>query len=118
MYGESAGGGLALATAVALRDAGEVLPLRPGLVAPWVDLTCSGDSYRTLPHVDPDITDQAEPPAWAAAYAGEATADPNASPLFVDGLWHQWHLQHHLAEALTAFDELAVFLTADLAERS
>ena len=83
MYGESAGGGLILATAIALRDAGATMPARLGLVAPWADLTCSGDTYRTLAAVDP-ILGALEPTSWAAAYAGADTADPKASPLFAD----------------------------------
>ena len=83
MYGESAGGGLTLATAVALRDAGAAVPARLGLVAPWADLTCSGDTYRTLAAVDP-ILGALEPASWAAAYAGADTSDPRASPLSAD----------------------------------
>lgn len=84
MFGESAGGGLTLATAVGLRDQGATVPERLGLIAPWVDLTCSGDTYRTLLGADPSFGDPQQPPQWAAAYAGEATADPQASPLFAD----------------------------------
>lgn len=84
MYGESAGGGLALAASVALREIGVELPDRLALLSPWVDLTCSGDTYRTLVHVDPDFPDPADPPVWAAAYAGERVAEPKASPLFAD----------------------------------
>ena len=83
LFGESAGGGLALAAAVALRDAGAAMPARLGLMAPWADLTCSGDTYRTLTAADP-ILGALEPPSWAAAYAGADTADPQASPLFAD----------------------------------
>lgn len=42
--GDSAGGGLALATAVALRDAGEPQPAGLALISPWVDLTLAGAS--------------------------------------------------------------------------
>lgn len=47
IMGESAGGGLCLATLLAIRDQG--LPLPSGAVAlsPWTDLTLSGESYRT-----------------------------------------------------------------------
>lgn len=83
IYGESAGGGLTLATAIALRDAGAAVPARLGLVAPWADLTCSGDAYRTLAAVDP-ILGALDPTSWAAAYAGADPADPKASPLFAD----------------------------------
>ncbi|RZV46368.1 MAG: alpha/beta hydrolase [Acidimicrobiales bacterium] len=84
LYGESAGGGLALATAVALRDAGHRLPNRLGLLSPWVDLTCSGDTYRTMLHVDPDFGNPNDPPAMAAAYADDGVDSPQASPLFAD----------------------------------
>ena len=84
LFGESAGGGLAVAAAVALREAGRPLPGRLGLLSPWVDLTCSGDTYRTLAAVDPDFPDPADPPRWAAAYAGDRPGDPAASPLFAD----------------------------------
>lgn len=84
LYGESAGGGLALATAIALRDLGRQLPNRLGLLSPWVDLTCSGDTYRTLVHVDPDFPHPEVPPNFAEAYAGGDTGDPMASPLFAD----------------------------------
>ena len=84
MFGESAGGGLAVATTIGLRDAGSAMPERLGLISPWVDLTCSGDSYSALLHVDPDFKNPAAPPNWAAAYAGDDTASPQASPLFAD----------------------------------
>jgi acetyl esterase/lipase len=84
VYGESAGGGLAVAATIALRDAGCDLPGRLGLLSPWVDLTLSGDTYRTMLHVDPDFPDPDAPPLWAAAYAGADPGDTRASPLFAD----------------------------------
>ncbi|HTH59477.1 MAG TPA: alpha/beta hydrolase [Paraburkholderia sp.] len=42
--GDSAGGGLALATLVALRDAGEPLPAGAVLFSPWTDLATTGAS--------------------------------------------------------------------------
>ena len=83
VYGESAGANLSLAAAVALRDRGAVLPGRLGLLSPWVDLTCSGDTYRTLASADP-VLGTLDPPAFAAVYAGPDTASPEASPLFAD----------------------------------
>ena len=44
--GDSAGGGLAIATAIALRDAGEPGPAGMLLMSPWVDLTVSGESIH------------------------------------------------------------------------
>lgn len=45
--GESAGGGLVLATLLALRDQQVPLPAAAVAISPWTDLTCSGDSYHT-----------------------------------------------------------------------
>ena len=84
IYGESAGGGLTVATALALRDRGGPLPPRLGVMSPWTDLTCSGDSYHTLAHADPTFDDPEIPPALAQAYAGDQLSDPLASPLFAD----------------------------------
>lgn len=81
IFGESAGANLTLAASVALRDSGGPLPMRLGLLSPWVDLTCSGDTYRTLAHADP-VLGPLDPAAFAAAYAGADIADPRASPLF------------------------------------
>lgn len=44
--GESAGGNLALAVALALRDAGEPQPNALAVISPWLDLTSSADSHR------------------------------------------------------------------------
>lgn len=47
IVGESAGGGLCLATLIALRDLGVPLPAAAVAISPWTDLKCTGDSYRT-----------------------------------------------------------------------
>lgn len=47
LAGDSAGGGLAVATALALRDAGEPLPVALALLSPWLDLTLSSESIRS-----------------------------------------------------------------------
>ena len=83
IFGESAGANLSLAAAIALRDRGVALPTRLGLLSPWVDLTCSGDTYRTLASADP-VLGPLDPRAFATAYAGQDTASPQASPLFAD----------------------------------
>lgn len=82
--GDSAGGGLALATLLVLRYAGDPLPAAAVLLAPWVDLTCSGPSMRT--RADRDfILDEAGLRAAAASYAGDRPLDdPVVSPLFAD----------------------------------
>lgn len=45
--GDSAGGGLCLATLLALRDQGLPLPAGAAVLSPWVDLACTGESYTT-----------------------------------------------------------------------
>jgi monoterpene epsilon-lactone hydrolase len=80
--GDSAGGGLAVALLVALRDAGEALPAAATLMSPTVDLTSSGASMTERADQDPIST-----PAMLRQFASDylAGADPKtplASPLF------------------------------------
>jgi epsilon-lactone hydrolase len=84
LFGESAGGALALGVLVAGRDAGLVQPAAAVLYSPWVDLTLSGASMETKAAVDlalardrllrnvSDYADGAEP------------GDAALSPLFAD----------------------------------
>ena len=82
--GDSAGGGLTMATLLALRDRGVPLPAGGVCISPWVDLTCSGGSYRTKATVDPIVT-QAGVAEMARAYLGNVSPrTPLASPLFAD----------------------------------
>jgi epsilon-lactone hydrolase len=53
--GESAGGGLCLAAALALKDQGMPLPAAIVTIAPWTDLTCSGQSFVYNQENDPLI---------------------------------------------------------------
>jgi epsilon-lactone hydrolase len=83
--GDSAGGGLTVATLLALREAKVPLPAAGVCISPWVDLTCGGASYRTKAASDP-IVKQAAVAEMARAYLGAATppTTPLASPLFAD----------------------------------
>jgi len=47
IMGESAGGGLCLATLLALRDQEIPLPVAAVALSPWTDLKLTGDSYQT-----------------------------------------------------------------------
>lgn len=47
IVGESAGGGLCLATLLALRDQGISLPAAAVAISPWTDLKLTGESHRT-----------------------------------------------------------------------
>ncbi len=51
--GDSAGGGLSLATAFSLRDNKDKMPGALFLLSPWTDLTFSGESIRTRAARDP-----------------------------------------------------------------
>jgi monoterpene epsilon-lactone hydrolase len=83
--GDSAGGGLSLALAMRLRDAGEPLPGCLWLSSPWTDLTMSGATLATKDAVDP-LIHKAYLEELATAYvpAGMARNDPRISPLFAD----------------------------------
>ena len=82
--GDSAGGGLTVATLLALRDAHLPRPAAGVCISPWVDLTCSGGSYQSKAGVDP-IVRQAGVAEMARAYLGSTDPrSPLASPLFAD----------------------------------
>ncbi|WP_322043930.1 alpha/beta hydrolase [Paraburkholderia sp. J67] len=82
--GDSAGGGLALATLVALRDAGVRLPAGALLYSPWTDLAVTGESIRTNDGRDPMFCGDVFARV-AALYLGAASAtDPYVSPLYAE----------------------------------
>jgi acetyl esterase/lipase len=82
--GDSAGGGLTLATLLALRDAGDRLPAGAILLSPWTDPSGSGESRVTRRDADPMINPDLEAKG-AAAYAGtHELTNPLISPLLAD----------------------------------
>ena len=82
--GESAGGGLALATALAARAAETPLPDAVVAVSAWTDLALTGESYETRADVDIRIS-KAGSEATATMYLGGADPrEPLASPLYAD----------------------------------
>ena len=82
--GDSAGGGLTMATLLALRDRKLPQPAGGVCISPWVDLTCSGASYATRASADPIVTrDGVEKMAQAYVPGGDLKA-PLVSPLFAD----------------------------------
>ena len=82
--GDSAGGGLTVATLVAIRDAGLALPAAAVCISPWTDLTNEAESYRTHAERDP-LVFQEDIGRWGAAYlAGTDPRNPLASPLHAD----------------------------------
>lgn len=82
--GDSAGGGLALATLVALRDAGDPLPAGVVTFSAWTDLATTGASMRENNGRDPMFVAEAFEHA-APLYLGATPAThPLASPVYAD----------------------------------
>lgn len=82
--GESAGGGLAVALLLSLRDAGLPLPSCAYLLSPYADLTLSGESLAAKEGVDRLLSPEGLR-ARVPDYVGEAdAADPLISPIFGD----------------------------------
>lgn len=80
LVGDSAGGGLALATLANIRDRGRVAAAV--LFSPWTDLTLSGRSIQANAHRDV-LLNQALLAIAAKGYVGRLPLDdPRASPLF------------------------------------
>ena len=82
--GDSAGGGLALCTALALRKAGLPPPAALLLISPWTDMTLSGETVNTLDSVDPMLGRVWLSRAAEAYRGGLAPSDPQLSPLFAN----------------------------------
>lgn len=82
--GESAGGGLVVATMLAARDAGLAMPASAFAISPWTEMACSADSFDTLAHLDPMLTRRALKEMADAYLAGASEIDPYASPLYGD----------------------------------
>lgn len=82
--GDSAGGGLALSTTIAIRNAGLPLPSSLVLLSPFVDLSLSGTTIDSHAKRD-DMLSLGFLAFGAKAYAGKnALSDPSCSPLFDD----------------------------------
>jgi epsilon-lactone hydrolase len=84
LAGDSAGGGLALALLVALRDEDDPLPAAAVLFSPWTDLAGAGDSI-----VANSATDALFFGSWVASqarhYLGDTPAtNPLASPVYAE----------------------------------
>lgn len=80
--GDSAGGGLAAATLVALRDRKLPLPGAGVCISPWSDLTCSNESYKTRAGADPMVTSDGIGNMAGLYLQGADAKNPLASPNF------------------------------------
>jgi acetyl esterase/lipase len=81
--GDSAGGGLAIALLLALRDAGLPLPAGAVCLSPWFDLLLEGASVRDNPGVD-YLNEQVLRGCAQMYLAGADPRSPLASPLYAD----------------------------------
>ena len=82
--GDSAGGGLTVATLVALRDAGLPLPATAVCFSPWIDLEGLGRSMIERASRDPLIQKEGMLQFSAAYLAGKDPRTPLAAPLYAD----------------------------------
>ena len=82
--GDSAGGNLALVTAIALRDAGLPLPAGLVLLSPWTDMSSSGRSMGTRAERDRLLTVRGIDRAAREFANGLPLTDPRLSPLFAN----------------------------------
>jgi epsilon-lactone hydrolase len=80
--GDSSGGGLTLATLVALRDAGDPLPAAAVAISPWADLALTGESVVTRADADVMIKPDGMRESAATYLAGADPRHPYASPLY------------------------------------
>ena len=81
--GDSAGGGLSLATLLTLREAAEPLPSAAVLLSPWVDLTLRGASIDA--HGPTDYLNRTILQRFAEHYLADTSPEePLASPLYAD----------------------------------
>lgn len=109
--GDSAGGGLAAALLVTLRDAGDPLPAGGYLLSPWTDLSGSGETLRTRRDLDPMI-DPDDIVTTARRYLPEGDlTEARVSPLFAD-LSGLPPLLVHVGGAEVLYDDAARLVTA------
>jgi epsilon-lactone hydrolase len=82
--GESAGGGLAIATLVNAREHGLPLPAAAFVMSPYADLTLAGTTLETRRDVDPLLSRELLEPRVADYLAGQDAGLGLISPLFAD----------------------------------
>jgi acetyl esterase/lipase len=84
LSGDSAGGGLALALLLTLRDRGIALPAATALLSPWADLSLSGSTMRSNARRDAMFTEQGFVNCAGLYLAGTDPKTPYVSPVFAD----------------------------------
>jgi epsilon-lactone hydrolase len=84
LAGDSAGGGLVVATLLAAREAGLPMPSCAFLMSPYADLTLSGATLTERQSLDPILTEGGLRVRAPEYVAGADAADPLISPIFGD----------------------------------
>ena len=85
LAGDSAGGGLALALVMYLKDHKRNLPCGLVAMSPWTDMTASGESYQTNYEKDPLFGNTRDSLIYNREYLGlEDPKNPYISPAFGD----------------------------------
>ena len=84
LAGDSAGGGLALATALALRDRGLARPAGVVTISMWGDMTCSGETMESRAVEDICCSRDGLMELAGLYLAGGDPRQPLASPVFAD----------------------------------
>ncbi|MCK9991920.1 MAG: epsilon-lactone hydrolase [Alphaproteobacteria bacterium] len=103
--GDSAGGGLTLATCMALRDAKEPLPTAAIPISAWTDLEGTGASMKTRARIDPIAGGEGVGPIAAMYLNGKKAKDiPLASP-FYGNFKGLPPLLFHVGDAETLLDD-------------
>lgn len=83
LAGDSAGGGLAMALCMYLKDHNKPMPRGIVAMSPWTDLTASGESYETNFTKDVLFGNTRDSLIYVNDYAiGQNKTDPYISPLF------------------------------------
>ncbi|MFE9687218.1 alpha/beta hydrolase fold domain-containing protein [Streptomyces sp. NPDC006285] len=82
--GDSAGGGLALALALHLRDHGQSGPRHLALFAPWLDISLGNPDIAAVDRLDPTLSLPGLRHAGLLWANGRDPRDPEVSPLYGD----------------------------------
>ncbi|HEX4209639.1 MAG TPA: alpha/beta hydrolase, partial [Candidatus Binataceae bacterium] len=82
--GDSAGGGLTIATLVAIRDAKLTVPAAGVCLSPWVDMEGIGESMTSKASADPVVQKQGLLGMAQAYLGGKDPRTPLAAPLYAD----------------------------------
>lgn len=105
--GDSAGGGLAVATLLAARNEGLPMPAAAIAISPWSDLTCDTDAYRSRAERDPMIQQDGIKSLAATYLNGVDPRHPLASPNHADDLSGLPPMLIHVGSDEVLFDDAA-----------